>query len=115
MENAWSTLIGTVGTLGGTDAYALRIAPDMLCGVDLGVRHGLARAGAVVVVDETGERLDEVRVAADGSVCLPIATDDEYRVLRLRTRRGDELKPPLEVHYKGGPRARILGVIRVPL
>lgn len=94
---------------------ALRIEPHRLCGVDLGVHYGLAQEGALVRVDARGQGVDEVRVARDGAACIAIERDPGYHVLQLRTRRGSELRPPLSIHYYGGPQARILGVIRTPL
>ena len=86
--------------------------PTGLCMTDLGVRYRLATSGIV-------ERLDDERVvergtvAADGRVCLSLPRHEKYSVYRLRVRRGKNLRPPLEIHLKGGPRPRILGVIRV--
>ncbi|MDD9971620.1 MAG: hypothetical protein OXR73_35585 [Myxococcales bacterium] len=91
----------------------LRIHPSRLCGTDLGVHFGLAQEGAIVAVSEDGHIVDEVRVNRDGRACLPIASHDGYEVLRLRTRRGQHLKPAMQVHYRAGKRARILGVIRL--
>lgn len=84
-----------------------------LCAVDLGVRYKFARAGVVELVSRTGELLGEYPVNRAGRVCIPIADDANYRILRLRIRRGRHAKPLMQVHYKGGKRARILGVIRV--
>ena len=38
---------------------------------------------------------------------------DDYKVFRMRDRRGDDPRPPLEVHFKAGPRPRNLGLNRV--
>ena len=52
-------------------------------------------------------------VDLDGRVCIPLYDDDEYRIYRLRVRRRSEVHPILQVHFKGGPQARILGVVRI--
>jgi hypothetical protein len=88
------------------------ITPEQLCMTDLGVRYGFARVGIV-------EWLDGSKVAATqttdpaGRICIRTPANDSYKVLRARTRRGDEARPAMELHLKGGPKARILGVIRV--
>ena len=91
----------------------LRIAPAELCAVDLGVRFGLAEFGVVERLDELGDVTTRHTVAADGRVCMPISSDDAHRVERMRIRRGLDQRPPMELHYKGGADARILGLIRV--
>jgi hypothetical protein len=65
-------------------------------------------------VTENGEIVDERLVARDGSVCTPLPRA-RYGILRLRTRRGRELRPVLEIHYSSDATPRILGVIRAPL
>jgi hypothetical protein len=83
-----------------------------LCMTDLGVRYELATSGIVERLDD--ERVVERRtVAANGRVCVSVPRHDRYTVYQLRVRRGKELRPPLEIHLKGGARPRILGVIRV--
>jgi hypothetical protein len=49
----------------------------------------------------------------NGRVCLALPADERYTVLRLRVRRGVDARPPVEIHLKGGSRARVLGLIRV--
>ena len=90
----------------------LTIRPGAVCGVDLGVRHGLATGGVVERLGEHDEVLDSATVAADGAACLAIPEHDRYTVYRLRTRRGRDVRRAMQLHFKGGPRARILGVIR---
>ena len=85
--------------------------PAGLCMKDLGVTHGLA---AGVVERLRGSHvLDSRAVDALGRVCLALPASDAYAVYRLRTRRGSDERRPLEVHLKGGPNARVLGIIRV--
>ncbi|HKP57464.1 MAG TPA: hypothetical protein VJV78_12120 [Polyangiales bacterium] len=91
-----------------------QIGPKELCGVDLAVRYGIAREGALAQVREDGAIVDERLVARDGSVCTPLPPA-RYGILRLRTRRSRELRPVLEVHYSTEGKPRILGVIRAPL
>jgi len=92
----------------------LVIRPGALCGVDLGVKHRLAPAGIVERVGERGAIYDRVMVRADGSFCMWIPDGDDYQVYRLRARRGGGSDPrvPMQVHFRGGPGARILGIIR---
>jgi hypothetical protein len=83
-----------------------------LCMTDLGVRFGLATSGVVERLE--GRRVVEHRtVAVNGRVCLALPADERYTVLRLRVRRGVDARPPVEIHLKGGSRARVLGLIRV--
>ena len=80
---------------------------------DLGVRYRLATQGIVERLD--GDRVVERRtVATSGRVCVAVPRHDDYSVYRLRVRRGNSVRPPIEIHLKGGTRPRILGVIRVP-
>jgi hypothetical protein len=92
----------------------LIIQPGMLCGVDLGVKHYLAASGVVERLGERGEVRDRATVTNKGSFCISIPSADEYIVYRLRIRRGGGAEPriPMEVHFRGGPKPRILGVIR---
>jgi hypothetical protein len=84
-----------------------------LCATDLGVSFGLADVGVVERLDEYDDPMSEHMVDGDGRVCLPIPDGDDYQIYRLRTRRGPEYRPALQVHFKGGERARILGLIRL--
>lgn len=90
----------------------LTIRPGALCGVDLGVRFKLATGGAVVRLGPHDEELERASVTADGGFCLSIPPSDGYSVYRLSTYRGRDQRRAMEVHFKGGPNARILGVIR---
>jgi hypothetical protein len=97
----------TVSPLDDFDA-----GPSGLCMTDLGVRYELATSGIVERLDD--ERVVERRtVAGNGRVCVSVPRHDDYVVYRLRVRRGKDLRPPLEMHLKGGDRPRILGVIRL--
>lgn len=90
----------------------LTIRTGALCGVDLGVRFGLATSGVVVRLGPHDEVLDRVTVTADGGFCLSIPGDEAYTVYRLSTRRGLDERRAMQVHFKGGPSARLLGLIR---
>jgi hypothetical protein len=91
-----------------------KIENDQLCGVDLAVRYGIVREGALVQSDASGRIVDERLVGRDGSVCTPLP-HGKYSVLRLRMRRGEELRPELQIHYTSVPAPHIVGVIRAPL
>ncbi|HEY8947038.1 MAG TPA: hypothetical protein VIM73_22495, partial [Polyangiaceae bacterium] len=88
------------------------ISPGALCMVDLAVRHHLASSGRI---ERIGDRqvLEARLVDARGRLCLSIPRHEGYTVYRLRTRRGPDARPPMEVHFKGGNRPRILGIVRV--
>lgn len=79
----------------------------------LGVRYGLATYGAVAALDGEGTVVRRYTVDESGRVCIPVLADEEYRIYRLRIERGRDLRPPLQIHFKGGPNARILGMVRV--
>ncbi|MBL4636978.1 MAG: hypothetical protein JKY56_24205 [Kofleriaceae bacterium] len=83
-----------------------------LCATDLSRKYGIATYGRVELLDHKGKELSHIDMDADGRVCLPIASDEEYRILRARIRRADGRTPPMEIHYKGGDNARILGIVR---
>ena len=101
--------------------YLERVSPldhfsidkDHLCAVDLSVYHGLVTSGLVEALDEHDEVRYDGLVGPRGRVCLPIFQDDEYRVYRLRTRRRALVLPTMQVHFKGGPAPRILGIVRL--
>ncbi len=83
-----------------------------LCMRDLGVAYGIAAGG--VVERLSGARVVDSRtVDALGRACVGLPADDAYTVYRLRVRRGGEVRSPLDVHLKGGPKPRVLGVVRV--
>lgn len=83
-----------------------------LCMTDLALRYGFAshstvewlRAGEVQLALPTGRH---------GRVCVNLRGGDEYTVFRMRVRRPDGPRPALELHFKAGARARILGLVRV--
>jgi hypothetical protein len=91
----------------------LELSGARLCGVDLVARHGLGRPGVLEALDGRGRVRARERVAADGAVCIAVAAEPGYHVARLRLRRAGREKPVLQVHHRGGPEARILGIIRV--
>ena len=102
---------------GVTPLDQVTITPNHICAVDLGMRFGLATTGVVERLDPHDAVIDEHTVAPDGAVCLPILPhgrpDDDYRIDRLRVRRGRDRKPVMQLHYKPGETPRVLGVVRV--
>jgi hypothetical protein len=88
------------------------ISSAALCMVDLAVRHHLASSGQI---ERIGDRqvLEARLVDARGRLCFSVPRHEGYTVYRLRTRRGADTRPPMEVHFKGGNRPRILGIVRV--
>jgi len=85
------------------------ITAGKLCATDLGRKYGLANDGVVEQLGAPGARY---AVGSDSRVCIPLAADDDYRVLRVRIRRTNGTTPPMQIHYKGGNAARILGIVR---
>jgi hypothetical protein len=92
------------------DSFTAR--DSALCMIDLGVGYGLATSGAVERLSENGV-VESQAVDRSGRVCLALPPHDGYTKYRLRTRRGGQTRPPLEVHLVGGSRPRVLGVLRV--
>ncbi len=88
------------------------ITPERLCMTDLGVRYGFARRGIVEWL--SGDKVIATQ-ATDGAgrICIRTPTNDDYKVFRVRTRRGANPRPAMELHIKGGAKARILGIVRV--
>jgi hypothetical protein len=84
-----------------------------LCALDLSVVHGIVTSGLVEALDSNEDVVYDTLVDVDGRVCIPIHDDDEYRIYRLRIRRRGEVHPILQVHFKGGAHARILGIVRI--
>jgi hypothetical protein len=89
-----------------------------LCVTDVGVRYGIVRYGVVERLNDDGDVVESVDILnpyANGArACLKIPASNGYAVVKLRSRRGDTLKPPLEVHLKTGDDARVLGLVRDP-
>ncbi|MEO7328768.1 MAG: hypothetical protein ABI193_09340, partial [Minicystis sp.] len=97
-----------------TPLDALHLEGQALCGIDLGVKFDLARAGVVERVDDRNQVLGSSVIGPSGRVCVPLdpALDGGYAVLRLRVRRGvTDDRPPMQVHV--AERARVIGILRV--
>lgn len=85
-----------------------------LCGVDQSVRFGLKSSGLVEVLGPRNGVTMDATVTPDGAFCLPLSRFEGYRVLRLRVKRGREVRPVMQVHVRDDARGpRILGLIRV--
>ena len=79
---------------------------------DLAVHYGFVQPSIVEWLK--GSEVQAVRrTDARGRVCVRLSTGDEYTVFRMRVRRGEAKRPPLEVHFKAGETPRILGIVRV--
>jgi len=83
-----------------------------LCAVDLSVYHGLVASGLVEVLDAHDNVAFDALVGPKGRICIPLHDDGAYRVYRLRVRRRSQELPVMQVHFKGGPEARLLGLVR---
>jgi hypothetical protein len=90
-----------------------RIDREHLCARDLGMVFGLAKQGTVELLDEHDDVTSEHTIDNSGRVCLPVPEHDRYTVYRLRIVRKSIPKPPLQIHFKAGDKARILGLVRV--
>ena len=106
--------IGRAYIEGVTPLDHWRIEGGMLCATDLGVSTGLATTGVVERLGNDRGFIAESRtVDRQGRVCLPLPAGDEYTVWQLQVRRGRETRRPMELHLKGGPNARVLGLRRI--
>ena len=56
-----------------------------------------------------GKVVDSRVIGSDGRVCVGPAQGD-YAAVRLRVRRGAEVKPPMQVHVRNG---HLVGIVRV--
>jgi hypothetical protein len=88
------------------------ITPERLCMTDLAARYRLAGPGVVEWLSG-GDVVATQAPDATGRLCIKTPPGDDYTVLRARIRRGGEARPAMEIHLKGGAKARILGLIRV--
>jgi hypothetical protein len=89
------------------------IQPSAICAIDLAVRYGIVTGGLVEVLDARDEVRFSQLVDEDGRFCVPIHPDDDYRIYRMRVTRGSTAHPIMRVHFKGGKRARLLGIERL--
>ena len=85
---------------------------DQLCMNDLSVRNGFAASGTVEWLDGSSVTMERA-LPATGRLCVALPKTDAYTVYRMRVRRGSDRHLPLELHFKGGENARILGLVRV--
>lgn len=98
-------------TLTALDQF--QIDSQQLCMSDLSVAHGLVTASMVELLNERNEVVWDRLVNNNGRLCVPIRSGDDYTIYRLRSRRRLERLPIMQIHFKGGANARILGVVRV--
>lgn len=80
-----------------------------LCAVDLGTYYGLAHGGLVERLDDENKVIESRVIASDGRVCLSVPRGD-YAVVRLRLKRGAQVRPPMQVHVRNG---HVVGLVRV--
>ena len=92
------------------DDFAL--TSERLCMTDLAVHYGFAKSSTVEWLKGSEVRAAR-RTDARGRVCVRLSTGDDYTVFRMRVRRGEAERPPLELHFKAGKSPRILGIVRV--
>jgi hypothetical protein len=76
------------------------------------VRYGFAQRGQVEFLTKNGVGTS-LSERAGGLVCVSIPKHSGYTVYRMRVRRDDGARPPLELHFHSGPAAHIIGLRRV--
>jgi hypothetical protein len=91
---------------------AFTVEGTQICGYDLSVVYGLAEPGTAQFIDAKGKVESEHTVDRDGRFCFD-APRGKYHRSRLRTRRGRTVRPPMELHFRGGATPSVLGIIRV--
>lgn len=101
--------IGRAYIEGVTPLDEIVVSTNGICGVDLGVLYGLAHGGNVERLDREGKVVESRVIGNDGRVCVGPARGD-YAAVRLRIRRGSEVKPPMQVHVRSG---NLVGIVRV--
>jgi len=84
-----------------------------LCATDVGVKYGIVPYGIMERLDD-GDVVESVDIGAHAQACVSVPLTAGYNVVSLRSRRGDRVRPPLEVHVRGGAEPRVLGVVRDP-
>jgi hypothetical protein len=82
------------------------VSPDRLCGVDLARKTQIASDGDLLI---GGQRHP---IAADGTICVPLATTPGYHVSKVQIARRAHTTPALEIHYVGGPTPHLVGLVR---
>lgn len=84
-----------------------------LCATDVGVKYGVVPFGILERLDD-GEVAESIDVGPQARACVTPKLADGYNVVELRSRRGDQRRPPLEVHIRGGAEPRVIGIVRDP-
>ncbi|MEO8698665.1 MAG: hypothetical protein ABI867_01445 [Kofleriaceae bacterium] len=85
----------------------ITLTGDQLCGVDLARHHRLALPSQLVVDGRPG-----VPIGDGGRVCTTVPISVGYHVARVTIARPDHTTPPLEVHYVGGDKPHLVGLMR---
>jgi len=98
--------IGAAYLDGVTPLEQIVLHPGELCAVDVSRAYGIRRTGALVVNGKAHP------IAADGKVCVPLSIAPGYQIVRVHVRHARGSTPALELHCKGGPEPRLLGVVR---
>jgi hypothetical protein len=83
-----------------------------LCMQDLAVRHRFAKRGQVEFLTSQGVS-KTLAEQEDGRICVSIPERPGYTVYRMRVRRADGPRPPMELHFHSGPNAHVVGLLRV--
>ncbi len=88
-----------------------RFEGGRLCAYDLGIVYGLAERGTVEMMRGKAVAASHA-IGRDGRVCLDVPANERYRVLRLRVRRGEHVRPVMQVHVATTGKPRVLGLLR---
>lgn len=95
-----------------TSLDSFTIEYGQICAHDLAAHYGLAPSGVVERLGPSGKVRESLEVGPDAKVCWQAVQNDDYVVDRLRVRRPDGLRPAMELHYRGGPAAHVVGIVR---
>jgi len=98
--------IGKAFLDGVTPLHEITLTGDRLCGVDLARRYGIAQDGELVLDGHAQP------IAPDGRVCVTVSNATGYHLVRLQIRRREHTTHALEIHYIGGPRSHVVGLVR---
>lgn len=91
----------------------LLLTPGRLCMTDLALRYGLVKSGTVEWLGKGSDVRLSRALPPSGRLCVRVSEQsDAYTVFRMRVRRPDGARPAMELHFKAGPKPRILGLIR---
>jgi hypothetical protein len=110
LERARKIGLAYIESVTALDAF--HVDGDRLCAYDLATFYGLARGGSIERLGRGRRVVERYGIAQDGRVCWALPRHGGYTVARLRTRRANGARPVMQVHFVGGARPRVLGIVR---